>query len=796
MRHGRKLSFDEAYEEVVADSMEAILADGYVVQLMADMRAQDKTLWGKIRGWFRDLADKLKAMVSSYEDVKPDSVEGKLVSEMQDMIVILESFYTDALMDAGENYAARAQKNTADDGRVRYSFVGVGQGGIEIYETSEKVRNLSWKDRKKLFLQLMRNQYRGRTAKFVRNGHAYYAKFEYRDVSKNIYGDDSSDHKGLDAKINVGADGNIFELVENSKYSRSEVERGKNQRMHRGVNHWDYFVKTVQIDNAVFDLTANVRKKSNGEFVYVIEMTENKEIEPSSPGDSQYSGRNRVPNGSNQSIRNPREDVKPKMSTRDSTGRQLTEAQQEYFKDSKVRDEDGNLLVMYHGTPNGGYTRFHNGTYFTPSAEYATVYQSPGASSISVKSGASNPMNYEVYLNITKPFDTRNPKEREIFMKEYYRKYGTGAPLSESGLPDWTDGMDLQEFIEDMGYDYDGLILDEGATGGYGDEVKSRGLSYITFSSEQVKRVDNPNPTSNPDIRYSGRDNGGVEGYRKPAYERWDVEAALWDAMDHADRGQDNLIKVGNLPNLIVDKLGIEGDFYIYRNHAYENMVSEETARREGRYSEKAHYHGIGVDTMVEAVMSLEEPILTIATNTKDGNPAVMMVLPVMGKNNAPLYAVLSFYASRDINGAYERKPHVVLTVAERNYTEAGGRVGLLDIIENAIKDGRVISFDKEKRDYLSVNTKATSLGIITEQSLANNIARFRNEIKAYKEKNKITHSARTPTDTKIQHQLEQENESLREDVKYLREMLALQRKVTGGTKFTKTSVLAAARVL
>ena len=98
------------------------------------------------------------------------------------------------------------------------------------------------------------------------------------------------------------------------------------------------------------------------------------------------------------------------MSTRNSAGRQLTEAQQEYFKDSKVRDEEGRLLVMYHGTPNGGLTQFRNGSYYTQNPEYATVYQYPGASSLSVKPGASNPMNYEVYLNITKPFDTRNPK--------------------------------------------------------------------------------------------------------------------------------------------------------------------------------------------------------------------------------------------------------------------------------------------------------------------------------------------------------------------------------------------------
>ena len=34
----------------------------------------------------------------------------------------------------------------------------------------------------------------------------------------------------------------------------------------------------------------------------------------------------------------------------DSEGNQLTEAQQEFFKDSKVRDSKGRLLVMYHGT--------------------------------------------------------------------------------------------------------------------------------------------------------------------------------------------------------------------------------------------------------------------------------------------------------------------------------------------------------------------------------------------------------------------------------------------------------------
>lgn len=212
---------------------------------------------------------------------------------------------------------------------------------------------------------------------------------------------------------------------------------------------------------------------------------------------------------------------------RDSAGNELSKEQAEYFKDSKVRDEDGNLLVMYHGTPNAGFTKFRGGTYFTQNKEYAEIYKNQGASSLSYKKTADNPDVYAVYLNIKKPFDTRNPRERRIFMQEFYGQWGNGSPLADSGLPDWVDGMDLQEFIEEKGYDYDGLILDEGATGGYGEEVKSRGLSYVVFFPEQVKNFDNKTPTENPDIRYSLRDVEPVQ----PSSDKWKRTATTSEVM-------------------------------------------------------------------------------------------------------------------------------------------------------------------------------------------------------------------------------------------------------------------------
>ena len=190
----------------------------------------------------------------------------------------------------------------------------------------------------------------------------------------------------------------------------------------------------------------------------------------------------------------------------DSQGNKLSAEQQAFFKNSVVRDEKGKLKVMYHGTPNAGFTKFRSGTYFTEHKWYADKYQSQGASSLSYKNAANNPDTYAVYLNIKKPFDTRNKVERDIFYNEYYRQWGTGTDLMESGLPDWLDGQDLQEFLEENGYDYDGLILDEGGTGGYGEEVTSRGLSYVVFSPEQVKDVDNVTPTTDPDYRYSDID--------------------------------------------------------------------------------------------------------------------------------------------------------------------------------------------------------------------------------------------------------------------------------------------------
>lgn len=524
-QNGREMSRPEAFDEVVADSMESMLTDENAAAFLEKLAQRDKGLKEKIVSWLKELAAKLKNALSAYKDAEPDSPEGKMVAEMEDFRKEIMGIYTSALVDAGENFRENGgnKKATRDESvahetavhrsdrivdQIRNSLQKIMEldsvytidasnaipytsdrktdekSGHAVFKAQGGVANRTGFGRVVLSKRgVVHTIYHG-------NGPAKQAAFPaIKAVVEHgieIYRENNHDNQGYDT-ITLSAPISFFgsdvpmAVVVKSFYSANS---DKTFYIHEICDAEGNY---IQFEDADFE-----QKNSNTNFV-----------EPTSTVSAADNGI-----APKNSIRNPEQVVKKnvQMSDRDSDGRQLSEGQREYFKDSVVRDADGNLLVMYHGTPNGVFTEFHSGTYFTQNPEYATLYQSPGASMLRLKRNADNPKNYQVYLDIKKPFDTRKSKERRIFMEEYYRKYGTGAPLSESGLPDWTDGMDLQEFIEDMGYDYDGLILDEGATGGYGEEVKSRGLSYVIFSPEQVKDVDNKNPSTNPDYRFSDRD--------------------------------------------------------------------------------------------------------------------------------------------------------------------------------------------------------------------------------------------------------------------------------------------------
>lgn len=240
-------------------------------------------------------------------------------------------------------------------------------------------------------------------------------------------------------------------------------------------------------------------------------------------------------------------DVDIKRQDRDSEGRNLTKEQAEYFKDSKVRDADGNLLVVRHGTDadfnifdfskagkNGKAEGY--GFYFSDDKEITNRY-------------GNNQM--EVYLNITKPMlDNKRTVTKSEMIKltnaliDYnIEKYkGDDLIWQDSFISGYVNtyerGMSrtyaVQKFVNQIWeycdndqdlifevaqadgdlYDsetakefYDVLTNSIGYDGIISEWEHEDGTSkvYVAFNSNQAKRTSNLNPTENEDIRYQDR---------------------------------------------------------------------------------------------------------------------------------------------------------------------------------------------------------------------------------------------------------------------------------------------------
>ena len=159
-------------------------------------------------------------------------------------------------------------------------------------------------------------------------------------------------------------------------------------------------------------------------------------------------------------------------------------------------EQNGFTKKLYHGTWADFFEVFREGSYFSPVKEYADRYQSTTASSqsrgVSGRKVASKPRTMEFWVRMDNPFDTNDPKAQNIFYDEFYRKYGTGTPLNEtSGLPDWTDGLDLFDFLNEHYPEYDGFIVDEGADPtGQPSEFVKRPNSFVPLNSYQIKSTD------------------------------------------------------------------------------------------------------------------------------------------------------------------------------------------------------------------------------------------------------------------------------------------------------------------
>lgn len=507
-RAGVTLMQDEVMDEIAADFAGRMIED---TDLFAQFAKDNRTAAQKLLDGLKEFIAKVKAMFTGKaRDNAAMDAYGKTFGELENIAQKWQ-----AAFDAAERQAEKAKTAAGEGDGVKYQIKQFPNGMKYV----QADRQVLFGNDPKAWSEQLENYINGK----IRNHEDVRLIAEDGDVllltSKSagklssIYDNNgrTMDEKAFERKANAAA--HIDELIKVSERGGKTVLDFGGRHGDMAKDGWNYRTAYfMDFDGKYYRTRISVALGKDGSIVYNIgEMQERST--PQINGSSGNSGAQRG-NASANSIPTEGGNVKPKFSLKatDSTGRKLSEQQQEYFKDSKVRDAEGRLRPMYQGGA-GNFTVFDRkkskgsnlygrGFYFTDSKTHAGQYGN------NVR---------EFYLNITNPVPTTETTITRAQMRKFlaavakneddfsFENYGYGATIdsvlrsiygksdflmlndvSQTAIGDMVAAVEL--FNEINGTSYDGLIMD---------------TETVAFRSEQIKNVDNLNPTSDPDIRFS-----------------------------------------------------------------------------------------------------------------------------------------------------------------------------------------------------------------------------------------------------------------------------------------------------
>ena len=557
------LEYDEAVDEVVADACEMMLGNSTVVEQLAK---ENRSLAEKIRDWLREWVENLKIAL---EGLQADRTESRAMMQYAQE---LQEIWDNALMDAARNNRGTAEKTAPAESRrqVRENFsneidswakdgmpegvrftlgstgpVLQGLGAIEsdIYMEGDKIQKIL-QDHPEMMLAEIKK------VPQILEDPALVLKSKTRTNSLVVLGTYRAQNgKPILAAMDLLPRGKGF-VVDGmqkvtSAYTKTESQTATAEQVGRK------FLMGSDVLFADKKRTAAVLRPMG--ISAPIDLLRNGYI-----GSISYKkGFVNIQGAPFSSVVKMDAEEKTKFSMRDSAGRELTEAQQAYFKDSKVRDADGNLLVMYHQT-DGTFTVFdtkHKGAGAGDDETPFGIFLKRTSRNIGVRGEKQ----MELYADIRNPLRVRDRTElvsklRELSVdyarlkdesaqidKEYgakfeeaknafnsfliqWRKNNPDAPPraaydadgfdaafneEDNVVKEWTRAKDelalraktsITQALRDNGYD--GVIL-ENDKGSWGRSTDA----YIALDANQVKNTTNKTPTADPDIRYQQRDN-------------------------------------------------------------------------------------------------------------------------------------------------------------------------------------------------------------------------------------------------------------------------------------------------
>lgn len=557
--NNRVSTYKEAYKKVSSETDNRDAATEFVNDVIGEIftteeglehlmnHAQEKLTEKEQKSFIQSIKDFFNNMIKSLKDYMESHSRRFSRSEYLKASKQLEKIRDDALaawdkaIENRKREMSGENSNTAKADKKAYSLnpnpdtkVEVDKEGIVIITGSRYSVSQVTKD----FRNVAKN-IRSELSKLV--GNSYVIKVDNREVhiGADFVGEYSGskdtqksrkDVKRTKANAIPGIE-KIIENADNPKYLQNDEEKHNNDA-RRGWTRYD--VTFGLSDGSVvnyFRGFLNIRMAADGKD-YVYDITKINKLK-NGPHIRQATNNSAYDNSGihKENISSNKENVNKRYSLNvDTEGNELSDQQQEYFKDSKIRDENGKLKPVYHGTKSQFNVFSYDfigktgsaegyGFYFTDQIEKAKGYSKKGTD---VMSG---------YLNITKPLSTSeltlteneirgllselDPTGDEILSnfeytgegypsKQWYNKAmkETINALMENESDDdvlaeiVNSGSDNETVLTTVRnlYGYDGYIVEDK----YGD-----GNVYVAFTSEQFKNADNRQPTSDKDIRYS-----------------------------------------------------------------------------------------------------------------------------------------------------------------------------------------------------------------------------------------------------------------------------------------------------
>jgi len=137
------------------------------------------------------------------------------------------------------------------------------------------------------------------------------------------------------------------------------------------------------------------------------------------------------------------------------------------------------------------------------------------------------------------------------------------------------------------------------------------------------------------------------------------------------------------------------------------------TVKDSGKYK-KVNYHGLGANLLKQIPSAMEKPVAIMESATK--NDSVVMVLELVDKEGRPIIAAIKMNGY----GNYEE-----VEIETNVITSVYGRQGFYHFMDRAIREKRMLYFDKEKSQLLKETPGVQFPDNLNEANFTDSIARF-----------------------------------------------------------------------